>query len=86
LPASRSRWLLARIETGRFFNRARAHANPAFLVPCNCAGENAGQRYGGHSMMVAPWGKVLAEDGEREEVVSAAIDIGLADHPCSWIK
>ena len=73
-----SAWPLARIEAWRLFNRARAHENLAFLVSCNCAGENAGKRYGGHSMIVDPWGKVLAEGGEGGEIVMAEIDVGEA--------
>ena len=70
-----SAWPLARIEAWRLFNRARAHENLAFLVSCNCAGQNAGKRYGGHSMIVDPWGKVLAEGGEGGEIVTAEVDI-----------
>ncbi len=44
-----SAWPLARIEAWRLFNRARAHENLAFLISCNCAGENIGKRYGGHN-------------------------------------
>jgi predicted amidohydrolase len=70
-----SAWPLARIEAWRLFNRARAHENLAFLISCNCAGENAGKRYGGHSMVVDPWGRVLAEGGEGGQIVSAEIDV-----------
>lgn len=70
-----SAWPLARIEAWRLFNRARAHENLAFLVSCNCAGGSGDQRYGGHSMIVDPWGKVLAEGGERGEIVTAEIDV-----------
>jgi predicted amidohydrolase len=69
-----SAWPLARIAAWRLFNRARAHENLAFLVSCNCAGGNVGQRYGGHSMIVGPWGTVLAEGGEGGEIVAAEID------------
>jgi predicted amidohydrolase len=69
-----SAWPSARIEAWRLFNRARAHENLAFLVSCNCAGENAGKRYGGHSMVVDPWGRVLAEGGEEGDIVTAEID------------
>jgi len=70
-----SAWPLARIEAWRLFNRARAHENLAFVVSCNCAGENAGKRYGGHSMVVDPWGRVLAEGSEAGEIVTAEIDV-----------
>ncbi len=69
-----SAWPSARIEAWRLFNRARAHENLAFLVSCNCAGENAGQHYGGHSMVVDPWGRVLAEGGDEGGIVTAEID------------
>jgi predicted amidohydrolase len=73
-----SAWPLARIAAWRLFNRARAHENLAFLISCNCAGENSGKRYGGHSMVVDPWGNVLAEGGEGGEIVTAEIDVGQA--------
>jgi predicted amidohydrolase len=73
-----SAWPLARIEAWRLFNRARAHENLAFLLSCNCAGENAGKRYGGHSMIVDPWGQVRAEGGEGGEIVTAEIDVSEA--------
>ena len=69
-----SAWPLARIEAWRLFNRARAHENLAFLISCNGAGENLGKRYGGHSMVVDPWGQVRAEGGERGEMITAEID------------
>jgi len=69
-----SAWPLARIEAWRLFNRARAHENLAFLISCNCAGQNAGKLYAGHSMAVDPWGKVLAEGSQNGEVVTAEID------------
>jgi predicted amidohydrolase len=69
-----SAWPLARIEAWRLFNRARAHENLAFLISCNCAGENLGKRYGGHSMVVDPWGRVRAEGGEHGEMITAEID------------
>jgi len=69
-----SAWPLARIEAWRLFNRARAHENLAFVVSCNCAGENAGKRYGGTAWS---WtlGRVLAEGSEAGEIVAAEIDV-----------
>lgn len=69
-----SAWPAARLEAWRLFNRARAHENLAYLISCNCAGSNGGARYAGHSMVVDPWGKVLAEGGEEGCLVSAEID------------
>ena len=74
-----SAWPLVRLEAWRLFNQARALENLAYLISCNCAGSNAGNRYAGHSMIVDPLGKVIAEGGEKEEVVTAEIDPGLVD-------
>ena len=68
-----------RVDAWRLFNRARAHENLAFLISCNCAGVNAGKRYAGHGMIVDSLGNVIAEGGEKEEVVTAEIDPGLVD-------
>ncbi len=74
-----SAWPMARLDAWRLFNRARAHENLAFLISCNCAGVNTGKRYAGHSMIVDPLGQVVAEGGEKEEVVTAEIDPGVVD-------
>lgn len=69
-----SAWPSVRLEAWRLFNRARAHENLAYLASCNCAGVNRDKRYAGHSMVVDPSGRIIAEGGEDEEIVSAEID------------
>jgi predicted amidohydrolase len=74
-----SAWPQVRLEAWTLFNRARAHENLAYLFSCNCAGTNAGTTYAGHSMIIDPLGKVIAEGGEEECVVTAEVDPGLVD-------
>lgn len=74
-----SAWPQVRLEAWVLFNRARAHENFAYLFSCNCAGTNAGTNYAGHSMIIDPLGKVIAEGGEEECFVSAEVDPGLVD-------
>jgi predicted amidohydrolase len=69
-----SAWPHIRLEAWKLFNRSRAHENLAFLISCNCAGANQGQKYAGHSMVVDPLGQVVAEGSDEEELVSARID------------
>jgi predicted amidohydrolase len=69
-----SAWPSVRLEAWALFNRARAHENLAYLFSCNCAGSNAGKHYAGHSMIIDPLGKVIAEGGEGECFVSAEVD------------
>jgi len=57
--------------------RARAIENGAFMISAAQAGKHAdGRETYGHSIIVAPWGEVLAEGGaDGEEIVVAEIDI-----------
>ncbi len=57
--------------------RARAIENQLFIVAANQVGEHGGgMRSGGHSMIVDPWGEVLADGGEQVGVIDAEIDLG----------
>jgi predicted amidohydrolase len=58
--------------------RARAIEDQCFVIAANQFGEHApGMRSGGRSMIVDPWGDVLASAGEEEEsVVAADLDLG----------
>lgn len=70
-------WPAARLEHWRVLTRARAIENQVFLVGCNQVGTQEGVELGGHSVVVDPWGQVLAEAGTCEEVLSVEIDLGL---------
>jgi predicted amidohydrolase len=74
-----SAWPRSRRDAWLLFNRARAHENLAYLFSCNCAGVQADQHFGGHSLFVDPLGKVIAEAGDDEMILSAEIDAGLVD-------
>ncbi len=71
-----SAWPLSRLEHWRVLTRARAIENLCFLAAANCAGASRGSRAGGHSVVLDPWGRVLAEASEKEEVLRAEIDLG----------
>jgi predicted amidohydrolase len=56
--------------------RARAIETGAFVVAPGQTGEHAGGRLTyGHSLIVAPWGEVLADGGEAEGFVAADCDL-----------
>jgi deaminated glutathione amidase len=56
--------------------RARAIENQAFVVAANQVGEHApGYRSGGRSMIVDPWGIVLAQAPDAETFVIAELDL-----------
>ena len=55
--------------------RARAIETGCFvLAPAQCGETSQGRQTYGHSLIVAPWGEVLAEGGEAPGVIAAEID------------
>jgi predicted amidohydrolase len=56
--------------------RARAVENQAFVLACGTAGTHAGVPQAGHSIVVDPWGEVLAEAGPGEQVLTVDLDPG----------
>ena len=68
-------WPTARGDIWRLLAQARAAENHTFVVAVNCAGVFKGAPFFGHSMVVAPSGKIVAEAGSEEEVISCEIDL-----------
>ena len=68
-------WPEARGDIWRLLVQARAAENHTFVVAVNCAGSFKSAPFYGHSMVVAPSGKILAEAGMQEELVSCEIDL-----------
>jgi predicted amidohydrolase len=54
--------------------QARAVENQSFVLACGTAGTHAGVPQAGHSIVVDPWGEVLAEAGAGEEVLTVEFD------------
>jgi deaminated glutathione amidase len=57
-------------------NRARAIENGAYVIaPCQYGTLAGGSECYGHSLIIDPWGRVLADGGEAENVITAEIDL-----------
>ena len=57
-------------------NRARAIENTSFMIsPCAIGPVPGGGESYGHSLVVGPWGEVIADGGTLPGVVSARIDL-----------
>lgn len=57
-------------------NRARAIEHGAFVIaPCQHGRFPGGGEAYGHSLIIDPWGRVLADGGEGEGIAMAALDL-----------
>lgn len=57
--------------------RARAIENGCFVIaPAQCGTHPGKRKTYGHSLIINPWGKILADGGTDEGVVMAEIDLG----------
>ena len=54
--------------------QARAVENQAYVLAVGSAGTHAGIQQAGHSIVVDPWGEVLAEAGADEEILTVEFD------------
>jgi len=69
VPTGRAHW--------HVLLRARAIENGCFIfAPAQWGEHTGGRKSYGHSLIVDPWGEVLADGGEREGIVTAQIDPG----------
>ncbi len=66
-----------RLDHWRILLRARAIDNFLFVAGCNRMGKDKSHIFCGHSSIISPWGKIIAEAGEREMIVTAEIDLNL---------
>ena len=72
-------WPGIRREHWQTLNRARAIENQIFLACCNGCGTAGETVYGGSSAIYDPWGTILAEAGEHEEIITADCDFAVKE-------
>jgi predicted amidohydrolase len=80
-----AQWPNPRLQHWRQLLIARAIENQMYVVACNRVGFGGGSEFFGHSLVIDPWGEVIAEGSEQEEVVQAQIDLALVDEVRSRI-
>jgi len=56
-------------------NRVRALENQSFLVSANSVGPSQGSVFMGHSMIVNPWGVIMASGGDEEVILRAELNV-----------
>lgn len=72
-------WPIERVEHWRALLVARAIENQCYIVACNAAGITGSTTFGGHSMIVDPWGKIIIEGGDSPMMLTAEIEMDLVE-------
>lgn len=72
-------WPAPRLDHWRTLLTCRAIENQSFVIACNRAGSDPDNQFAGHSLVISPWGEILAEAGDKEEILFADIDIASID-------
>lgn len=70
-------WPHPRLHHWRTLLMARAIENQAYVVACNRVGTSGTTAFFGHSLVIDPWGEILAEGNESEQIIYAEIDLNL---------
>ncbi len=68
-------WPHPRLAHWQTLVRARAIENQMFVFACNRVGSDPANRFFGHSMVVDPWGEILIEGDEDEDLLTVTVDL-----------
>lgn len=68
-----AQWPMVRLDHWQLLVKARAVENQAFVVACNGCGAITSGELAGHSMVVDPAGRVLAQAGEKPAVINVEL-------------
>lgn len=63
-----------RVNHWRSLLIARAIENQMYVVACNRVGSTPDSTYPGHSLIVDPWGEIIAEGDDGEEILCGSVD------------
>ena len=75
LPAQ---WPAQRVPHLELLCEARAVENQMFVACCNsCGADDGAPRFGGHSSLIDPWGKVMARAEGEPCLLSAELDLSI---------
>ncbi len=74
-----SQWPDVRADHLRTLLRARAIENQMFVCGCNSCGKYDDTQYGGGSVLIDPWGKVLTEAGKEEAIIAGDLDLSIVE-------
>lgn len=73
-------WPQNRQDAWNILLRARAIENQCYVIGCNRTGEDDRCQYNGNSAIIDPKGALLAKSDEKEQAITAEIDLDKLNH------
>jgi predicted amidohydrolase len=70
-----AQWPKARLDHWQTLLRARAIENQCFVVACNRVGRDPKNEFPGHSLILDPWGNILSQGSESEQILYAELEL-----------
>jgi len=80
-----AQWPLARLENWLILVQARAVENQVFVLAANRTGKDFSGKYDGGSLIVSPWGDILARGCGEDGIYTADMDFALIEDAKSKI-
>jgi omega-amidase len=68
-------WPFPRLAHWRTLLAARAIENQCYVIACNRAGSDPNNVFAGHSLVIDPWGEIVAEASKEPCTLMAQIDL-----------
>ncbi|MGA8944274.1 MAG: carbon-nitrogen family hydrolase [Thermoactinomyces sp.] len=78
-------WPGTRLSHWRHLLISRAIENQCYVIACNRVGRDPNNTFAGHSLVIDPWGEIIAEAGEQEEILYAEIDLSSVQEARTFI-
>ncbi|SDD07136.1 Predicted amidohydrolase [Terribacillus halophilus] len=68
-------WPKQRLDHWRALLLSRAIENQCFVVACNRSGSDPANDFAGHSLIIGPWGEIIAEAKEEATILYGEADL-----------
>lgn len=79
-------WPIARIDHWRTLLIARAIENQCYIIATNSAGQTGDTVFGGNSMVIDPFGKVLIEGSDEPNLLTVDIEMDRVDEVRQFMR
>lgn len=74
-----AQWPKPRLNHWRTLLIARAIENQMYVVACNRMGKSGDAEFFGHSIVIDPWGEIVAEAQEEDTILRGEIDLSIVE-------